>query len=106
MFCARSKGQSTLEYAILLGFVVAALIAMGVYMKRGAEGRLRESTDQIGAQYDARNTESEYTTVTHMEQTEDSTGGGGSIVTIKNPEDNVQTKTGKETVHKWDPINE
>jgi uncharacterized protein (UPF0333 family) len=45
------KGQSTLEYALLIGVIVAGLIAMQVYLKRGYQGRLRESTDQIGEQY-------------------------------------------------------
>ena len=97
MFYIKTKGQSTLEYVILLGFVVAALIAMGVYMKRGAQGRLRESTDQIGEQYDARNTESSYTTIAHMKQTENMTKGGASTITIKEG-DNIQTKDGWENV--------
>ncbi|MDD4907725.1 MAG: hypothetical protein PHJ00_01525 [Candidatus Omnitrophica bacterium] len=45
------RGQSTLEYALLIGIIVAALIAMQVYMKRGVQGKLRDSTDQIGDQY-------------------------------------------------------
>jgi len=101
MFDVRQKGQSTLEYVILLGFVVAALIAMGVYMKRGTEGKLRESVDQIGDQYSAGETESEYTTKSYLKQTENITKGGGSVIAIATPEDNMQTKTGSETVSAW-----
>jgi hypothetical protein len=101
MFYLKAKGQSTLEYVILLGFVIAALIAMGVYMKRGFQGRLRESTDQVGEQYEALNTVSEYKTVSFMNQTENQTQGGGSVITIARPEDNIQTKTGNETVSTW-----
>ena len=101
MFYVKSKGQSTLEYVILLGFVVAALIAMGVYMRRGTEGKLRESVDQIGGQYDARKTTSNYKTVTHLEQVENVSAGGVSSVRIDGPEDNTQTKTGTEKVHQW-----
>ncbi len=93
----RTKAQSTLEYVILLGVVVAALIAMNVYIKRSAEGRLRESTDQIGEQYDAGNTESTYKTVTHSSQTEVSSKGGASTTTISSN----QTRTGNERVLKW-----
>jgi len=100
MFYARPKGQSTLEYVILLGFVIAALIAMGVYMRRGTEGKLRESTDQIGEQYDAQNTTSLYTTVSHMKQTEVVVKGGGTTTTIE-PGDNTQNKTGNETIMAW-----
>ena len=45
------RGQSTLEYALLLAVIVAGLIAMQVYLKRGYQGRLRQSTDDIGEQY-------------------------------------------------------
>ena len=98
MLYTRAKGQSTLEYVILIGFVVAALIAMGVYMKRGAEGRLRESTDQIGDQYDALNTSSNYITTVSMRQTTTSTNTGASNTTI---DDNTQNRTGGETVGNW-----
>ncbi|MCK9603366.1 MAG: hypothetical protein M0R66_03310 [Candidatus Omnitrophica bacterium] len=45
------KAQSTLEYALLIGVIVAGLIAMQLYLKRGYQGKLRESSDQIGEQY-------------------------------------------------------
>jgi hypothetical protein len=91
----RMRGQGTLEYVILTGFVVAALIAMGVYMKRGFQGKLRESTDQIGGQYSAEHTKADYTTLINMSQTETVTGGG---VTNTNITQNSQAKTGSETV--------
>ena len=97
MFCARTKGQSTLEYVILLGFVVAALIAMGVYMKRGIQGRLRQSTDQVGGQYSAKNTTGKYTVVTGMSQKENMIAGGKTTTNVTR---NIQTRTGDETVEK------
>jgi len=95
MFKHKSRGQSTLEYVILLGFVVAALIAMGIYMKRGFQGKLRESTDQVGEQYDPMHTTTNYTTTTNMSQNEVTASGGVSTTTITA---NTQTKTGSETV--------
>ena len=95
MFRVKTKGQSTLEYVILLGFVVAALIAMGVYMKRGMQGRLRESTDQVGGQYSAVNFTSEYDTDTSMVQNEDRTHDGKTTTNIST---NEQIKKGKEAV--------
>jgi uncharacterized protein (UPF0333 family) len=89
------RGQSTLEYVILVGFVVAALIAMGVYMKRGYEGRLKASTDEIGQQYSAGNTTSSYTTVTNVSQTEAVSSGGVTTTTISQ---NQQNRTGNESV--------
>ena len=98
MFCVKTKGQSTLEYVILLGFVVAALIAMGVYMRRGMQGRLRESTDQVGEQYSARQTSGEYIITTCSDQTEKLYGKGATGTTFLNPAQNWQTKTGGETI--------
>ncbi|MCK9432776.1 MAG: hypothetical protein PHN16_05920 [Candidatus Omnitrophica bacterium] len=95
MLRAGKRGQTTLEVVILIGFVVAALIAMGVYMKRGIQGRLRSSTDQIGEQYSAGNTNSEYTTSVSLQQTENMTSGG-AVTTVINK--NEQSKTGNETV--------
>ncbi len=46
------KGQSALEYSVLLAIIVAAIVVMQIYIKRGVQGRLREATDDIGEQYD------------------------------------------------------
>jgi Flp pilus assembly pilin Flp len=94
MFLGKRKGQSTLEYVILIGFITAALIAMGVYMKRGFQGRIRSSTDDIGEQYSPGHTASEYNTTTNLTQTE--TIGAG--VTTTKIDTNLQTRTGSETV--------
>ncbi len=60
----KRKGQSTLEYALIIAVVVAAFIVMQYYMRRGVEGKLRESIDDIGqgGQYVAGNTTSTVTT--------------------------------------------
>lgn len=47
----RSKAQTTLEYAILIGVIVAALIAMQTYIKRGFQGKMRGDADSMGAQF-------------------------------------------------------
>lgn len=94
MLRRKLRGQSTLEYVILVGFIVAALIAMGVYMKRGFQGRLKESTDQVGQQYSAGQTTSDYTTRTNVSQTETVNAG----VTTTDITQNQQQKTGSETI--------
>ena len=58
----RDKGQSTLEYAILIAVVVGAFLLMQHYMGRGVQGKLRESADSIGEQYSAGKMTSTYTT--------------------------------------------
>jgi len=45
------KAQTTLEYAVLIGVIVAGLIAMQIYLKRGWQGKLRESADNMGSQF-------------------------------------------------------
>jgi uncharacterized protein (UPF0333 family) len=50
-YLSKKKAQTTLEYAILIGVIVAGLIAMQVYLKRGYQGKLRASADDIGQQF-------------------------------------------------------
>ena len=39
------RGQSTAEYAIVIGLVIAAAVAMQVYVKRGIQGKMKAATD-------------------------------------------------------------
>lgn len=41
------KGQNTAEYAILIGLIVAAAVAMQTYVKRGLQGRVRDAVDTL-----------------------------------------------------------
>ena len=43
----RNIAQSTLEYTVLFGVIVASLVAMEVYLKRGMQGRLKSYTEQL-----------------------------------------------------------
>jgi Flp pilus assembly pilin Flp len=45
------RGQSVLEYAILMVIIIAALLTLQTYIKRGIQGRLKSATDDIGSQY-------------------------------------------------------
>ena len=47
----RKKGQSTLEYAVLIVIVIGALLSLQVYIKRGIGGRLKSASDDIGDQF-------------------------------------------------------
>jgi len=42
------KGSLTLERAVLIAVVAAALIAMSVYIKRAISGRFRDAADSFG----------------------------------------------------------
>ena len=46
------KAQSTLEYALIISVAVGALLALNDYMQRGIQGRLKDSTDRVGEQFD------------------------------------------------------
>lgn len=39
------RGQSTAEYAIVIGLVIAAAVAMQVYVKRGIQGKVKDAVD-------------------------------------------------------------
>ena len=67
------RGQSMVEYAAMIAIVVAALLAMQIYMKRGVSGRLRQGVDSMGGQYDPKNTSSNFTISTKMDTTTTST---------------------------------
>ena len=49
-------GQSLLEYAVSLAVVVAALVAMQIYVKRAFSGSLKAAADNAGQQYEPGNT--------------------------------------------------
>lgn len=68
------RGQSTLEYAVLIAIIVAALVAMQVYIKRGMQGRLRQASDDIGGQFSPGYTTGTYTTQSSVTSTENITG--------------------------------
>ncbi|MBL7081311.1 MAG: hypothetical protein ISS44_01920 [Candidatus Omnitrophica bacterium] len=95
----KGKGQSTLEYAILIAVIVAGLIAMQVYLKRGYQGRLRSSVDDIGEQYSPGYTTSEYTTVRESSM-RDTVKEGVTRSELLEPE--KVTRTGSETVADFD----
>ena len=101
------KAQSTLEYAVIVAVVIGALLAMQVYIKRGVQGRLRSSTDNIGDQYSAGNTTAKYTTEEEISSTKETVGysavGAGvtkSEVTTSGMVTRTATGTDKEQVTK------
>jgi len=45
------KGQSILEYAVLLAIVISVLLIMQNMVKRGYQGGLKDSAEKMGEQY-------------------------------------------------------
>lgn len=44
------KGQSTAEYAIVLGVVIAALVGMQLYVKRGLNAKMKDVSDHLASE--------------------------------------------------------
>ena len=44
-----TSGQSTLEYAVFIAVVVAALVAMQLYVRRSIQANLKQLENQLNA---------------------------------------------------------
>lgn len=99
------KGQSTLEFTLVIIVVVAALIAIQIYMKRGVEGKLRSSTDSVGEQFEAGKTQINVTTDNPSKVVQeygyDEKGAKVAGTTTVSTESSSQNVSGSETVDKW-----
>ena len=63
------RGQSVVEYAVMLCAITGALVGMQIYVKRAMSGRIRDVADSIGEQYAPRHATST-TRITHTVGTE------------------------------------
>jgi Flp pilus assembly pilin Flp len=91
------RGQSTLEYAVLIVVIIGALLTIQVYIKRGVQGRLKSAADDIGDQYSDGNTNVVMTTNTSKEQ-EETFGVIGQGVSQTNLIGNELTNTSSNSV--------
>lgn len=91
------RGQNILEYVIVIVVVVTALLAINIYMKRGVTGKMRESTDQIGEQFDIANTE---TSITRKRDGESMQTVKDGVTTSETTRD-TSKQSGTETVAPW-----
>jgi len=48
----KQKGQTALEFLVVIIVVLGALLAMSNYFKRGVQGRWKAAVDELGDQYD------------------------------------------------------
>ena len=46
------QGRSAIELAVLVAVVAAALVGMGIYLQRGYQGYLRNTSQAHGVQFD------------------------------------------------------
>jgi Flp pilus assembly pilin Flp len=96
------KAQTALEYAVLIVCVVAALIAMQIYLKRGVSGRLRQQADSLGAQYSPGHTTSTFTITSNSKvtSTTEMNEASGVSTTTSNTEYDIETQSGTENVER------
>jgi len=90
-FLRKMKGQSTLEYAVLIIIVIGALLSIQVYIKRGVQGRLKSATDDIGDQYSPGNT-NVFSVTRTVSNTTDTFSAGVSASTLRADEITQTTK--------------
>jgi uncharacterized protein (UPF0333 family) len=76
------RGQSTLEYAVVIAVIVGALLATQVYIKRGIQGKFKQSSDDIGPQFSPGASKYDYTTTSIMHSTEVVTPAAGPAAQI------------------------
>ncbi len=68
MLKLKNKAQSTAEYAIVIGLVIAAVLAMQVYVRRNLQAKIKATTDfgagdgAIDARFTTVQFEPDYTT--------------------------------------------
>ena len=91
------KGQSTFELTLTIVVVIAAVIAMSIFMKRSVMGKLRETGDQVGGQFSPKSTTNDYTRTFKGSRKE---GLGADGVTSTTSIDETQNRTGDENVNK------
>ena len=72
------RGQSTLEYAVLIVVIIGALLTIQTYIKRGVQGRLKSASDDIGDQYSDGNQNETRTTIRNSHVDENFNAGESS----------------------------
>jgi len=96
----KRKGQSTLEYALIIAVVIAGLLLMQHYVRRGFAGRLKTASDDVGEQFDP----SAYTgtyTVTQSSSTRQTVDDATRTGRTEHVQDQVSTRIGSEDLAPW-----
>lgn len=95
------KGQSLLEYSLILAAIIVAIIFMQGYVRRGLQGRLRSAADDIGDQYSVWGGMNYLTNrQSNTLETVTVAGGNAQLTTTYN---DFTNKTGNETLPAQEP---
>lgn len=93
MLIAVRKAQSTLEYALLIGVVVGALLSMQNYLKRSFQGKLQAVGDQVGDPYSPGDTKRTETMNMTIENIQENTTKGANTTMTTTITNQVQNQT-------------
>lgn len=96
------RGQTILEYTVIIVIILGALITMKDYIKRGFQGRMKSATDDFGDQYDPQfvNSNIMYATqvnsdsIVAVQNGQDAAGDLGQWTTRTDASNAVETKAG------------
>jgi len=110
----RKRGQSTLEYAVVIAVVVGALIASQTYFKRGVQGKFKQASDDIGEQFSPGASTYDYTTKSTTKSTDKvepiaASGEGEATDSVSKNTTSIeqtQERSGTEYIGKYDDTNE
>jgi len=98
------KGQFSIEFALVIFVIVAALLAMQGYFKRALQGRWKKTADDIGEQYSFENTDSSMTLVvntTSTTVTNTTEINGTTNTTVRTDFNETTSQWGYENVAGW-----
>jgi len=108
MLKLKNKAQSTAEYAIVIGLVIAAVVAMQIYVRRGIQAKIKDAVDYndpqatmlSGQPYEPDYTGSNMTSTSDTHETE-KVAFGGSVNRVINEDagGDVSTRTGKQVIY-------
>jgi Flp pilus assembly pilin Flp len=76
----KKTGQVLIEYTMIIGVIVAILMAMSTMIKRGLQGMIKVTADQIGNQ---ENADQRFDESGHMVRSYSSTRASGDTLTTE-----------------------
>ena len=94
----KRKGQSTLEYALIIAVIVAGLLLMQHYIRRGFAGRLKTASDDMGEQFDPVAYEGSFAIDQSSEVEQTMTD---RVSRTEHTADQTSTRTGSESLDAW-----
>ncbi len=99
MFKLNKKGQNTAEYALVIGLVVAAAMAMQTYVSRSLQSGVKFTANKLVAendQYEPYYLRTSNTTTTGSHTDTETVATGGGVTSIKGTAQTV--REGNETI--------